>query len=69
MYYKQYFVTRYFADNNRRADESEASRIIEDLKVEFRIIMMEADIDSDVDEQTISALGVKIILLYMGVSR
>lgn len=42
------------------------SRTIEKLKDEMRIGVMEADIDSDVDAQTISALGVKAIQLHTG---
>ena len=41
-------------------------RTIEALKEELRIGVMEADIDSDVDAQTISALGVKAIQLHTG---
>lgn len=39
---------------------------IECLRDEFRIGVMEADIDSDVDAQTISAMGVKAIQLHTG---
>lgn len=42
------------------------TRTIECLKDEFRIGVMEADIDSDVDAKTISALGVKTIQLHTG---
>ena len=42
------------------------TRTIEQLKGTFRIGVMEADIDSDVDSQTISALGVKAIQLHTG---
>ena len=42
------------------------TRTIEQLKDEFQIGVMEADIDSDVDAQTISALGVKAIQLHTG---
>lgn len=42
------------------------TRTIEQLKDELRIGVMEADIDSDVDAQTISALGVKAIQLHTG---
>lgn len=42
------------------------SRTIEKLKEEFRIGVMEADIDSDVDAKTISSLGVKAIQLHTG---
>lgn len=41
-------------------------RTIEHLQDEFRIGVMEADIDSDVDAQTISAMGVKAIQLHTG---
>lgn len=41
-------------------------RTIEQLKEEFSIGVMEADIDSDVDAQTISGLGVKTIQLHTG---
>lgn len=42
------------------------TRTIEQLKDEFRIGIMEADIDSDVDAKTISDLGVKVIQLHTG---
>lgn len=42
------------------------TRTIERLKGEFRIGVMEADIDSDVDAKTISDLGVKAIQLHTG---
>lgn len=42
------------------------TRTIECLKEEMRIGVMEADIDSDVDAQTISELGVKAIQLHTG---
>ena len=42
------------------------TRTIESLKDELRIGVMEADIDSDVDAQTISKLGVKTIQLHTG---
>lgn len=42
------------------------TRTIECLKGELRIGIMEADIDSDVDAQTISKLGVKTIQLHTG---
>ena len=42
------------------------TRTIECLKDEMRIGVMEADIDSDVDAQTISELGVKAIQLHTG---
>ena len=41
-------------------------RTINALKDEFRIGVMEADIDSDVDAQTISNTGVKVIQLHTG---
>ena len=41
-------------------------KTIEGLREELRIGVMEADIDSDVDAQTISALGVKAIQLHTG---
>lgn len=42
------------------------TRTIEQLKGQLRIGVMEADIDSDVDAQTISKLGVKAIQLHTG---
>lgn len=42
------------------------TRIIEALKDEYRIGVMEADIDSDVDALTIRKLGVKSIQLHTG---
>ena len=42
------------------------TRTIEKLKGELRIGVMEADIDSDVDAKTISALGVRAIQLHTG---
>ncbi|MDU6265466.1 MAG: hydrogenase nickel incorporation protein HypB [Anaerocolumna aminovalerica] len=42
------------------------TRTIEQLKDELRIGVMEADIDSDVDAQTISKLGIKAIQLHTG---
>lgn len=42
------------------------ARTIEALKDEFRIGVMEADIDSDVDARTIAAAGVKAIQLHTG---
>ncbi len=42
------------------------SRTIEQLKNEMKIGVMEADIDSDVDAETISRLGVKAIQLHTG---
>lgn len=41
-------------------------RTIEDLKDEMRIGVMEADIDSDVDANTISKTGAKVIQLHTG---
>lgn len=41
-------------------------RTIEALKEEFKIGIMEADIDSDVDADTISRTGVKVIQLHTG---
>lgn len=42
------------------------TRIIEALKDDLRIGVMEADIDSDVDAKTIAAAGVKAIQLHTG---
>lgn len=42
------------------------SRTIEELKKEFKIRVMEADIDSDIDARTIAALGVQTIQLHTG---
>ena len=42
------------------------TRTIEKLKGELRIGVMEADIDSDVDAETIANLGVKAIQLHTG---
>jgi len=42
------------------------TRTIEALKDEFRIGVMEADIDSDVDAATIGKTGVKVIQLHTG---
>ena len=42
------------------------TRTIEQMKKDFRIGVMEADIDSDVDAAAISALGVKAIQLHTG---
>ena len=42
------------------------TRLIEQLKDEVRIGVMEADIDSDVDARTIAAAGVKAIQLHTG---
>lgn len=41
-------------------------RTIDSLKEEFRIGIMEADIDSDVDARTIGDTGVKVIQLHTG---
>lgn len=41
-------------------------RLIEELKPYFRIGIMEADIDSDVDAKTIAATGTKTIQLHTG---
>ena len=41
-------------------------RTINALKDEFRIGVMEADMDSDVDARTISGLGVRVIQLHTG---
>ena len=41
-------------------------RTINALKDEFRIGVMEADMDSDVDARTISELGVRVIQLHTG---
>lgn len=42
------------------------ARTIEALKDEFKIGVMEADIDSDVDARTIAATGVKAIQIHTG---
>ena len=42
------------------------TRLIELLKAELKIGVMEADIDSDVDAKTISATGAKAIQLHTG---
>ena len=42
------------------------SRTIEQLKDTYRIGVMEADVDSSVDAQTIEKLGVKVIQLHSG---
>lgn len=42
------------------------TRVIEKLKDEIKIGVMEADIDSDVDARTIAATGVKAIQLHTG---
>lgn len=41
-------------------------RTIEALKVDFKIGVLEADIDSDVDAQTVSKTGAKVIQLHTG---
>lgn len=41
-------------------------RTIEGLKEEFKIGVLEADIDSDVDAQTVSKTGAKVIQLHTG---
>lgn len=41
-------------------------RLIEELKTDLRIGIMEADIDSDVDAKTIAATGTKTIQLHTG---
>jgi len=42
------------------------TKLINEIKDEFRIGVMEADIDSDVDANTISQTGVKVIQLHTG---
>ncbi len=42
------------------------TRVIEQLKDEMKIGIMEADIDSDVDAKTISGTGAKVIQLHTG---
>ena len=42
------------------------SRTIQALQSKYRIGVMEADVDSSVDAETISALGVKVIQLHSG---
>ena len=42
------------------------TRTIEALKDKYRIGVMEADIDSDVDAKTIASTGVKAIQLHTG---
>ena len=42
------------------------TRLIEQLKEEINIAVMEADIDSDVDARTIAATGAKVIQLHTG---
>ena len=41
-------------------------RVLEELKKDYRVGVMEADVDSDVDAKTISNLGVKVIQLHTG---
>ena len=41
-------------------------RMIKELKKDYRVGVMEADVDSDVDAKTISNLGVKVIQLHTG---
>ena len=41
-------------------------RMIEELKKDYRVGVMEADVDSDVDAKTISKIGVKVIQLHTG---
>ena len=41
-------------------------RMIEELRKDYRVGVMEADVDSDVDAKTISQLGVKVIQLHTG---
>ncbi len=41
-------------------------RILEQLGDQFRIGVMEADVDSDVDARTVSAAGAKVIQLHTG---
>ena len=41
-------------------------RTIRELKKDYRIGVMEADVDSDVDARTIAAEGVKVIQLHTG---
>ena len=41
-------------------------RMIEELKKDYRVGVMEADVDSDVDAKTISNLGLKVIQLHTG---
>ncbi len=45
---------------------SALQRIIESLKDRYRIGVMEADVDSDVDAKAIASLGVKVIQLHTG---
>ena len=42
------------------------TKTIQALKEDMKIVVMEADIDSDVDAQTIATLGVKTIQLHTG---
>lgn len=41
-------------------------KTIERLKEKYRIAVMEADVDSSVDAETVSKLGVKVIQLHSG---
>ena len=42
------------------------TRLIEELKADLKLGIMEADIDSDVDAKTIAAAGAKVIQLHTG---
>lgn len=42
------------------------TKILEDLKDSYRIGVIEADIDSDVDAETIAGIGVKVIQMHTG---
>lgn len=42
------------------------TRVLEELKESYRIGVIEADIDSDVDARTIAPLGVKVIQMHTG---
>lgn len=42
------------------------TRVLEELKDSYRIGVIEADIDSDVDARTIASLGVKVIQMHTG---
>ena len=42
------------------------TRLIEDLKADLKLGIMEADIDSDVDAKAIAAAGAKVIQLHTG---
>ena len=69
MYYKRYFEKRVLRTIIAVQMKSEASSSMEHLKEEFGIGVMEASIDSDMGAQTISALGIKVILLYTGLKQ